>query len=841
MHTKKLIEKYGINNPEVIAELEKRGLLGSLKKDEVNRLLGRTDIPCGGLKIVYPNSPEVFTIRLDVPFAPDTTQKPRRYFKAVGQPNSLYIPYNLGNIEQLPEIWIVEGEMKALCGAVLGLPTVAIPGIWSWRGDDQSEASQISKLMGSGVTSDIDDKNALIKDLRFDYNGKKIVLLFDSDIDQFHPGFLSYHRFAEELYARGAESVKILITPEVADFDKTGLDDLFVGASNNGISAEAVTEDLRTKINDIPVFLPRGKGAEIMSNRLLKKGDDLTRSDKVVLTAIEITKEGKKRAKEWVKRFGNQKTSIYDDAMSLFKKTYRYYSQKLKREDLDNLPQIIKEACIQNSVEGLPSDLFNDSLFEVVYEVFSKSGDFYRSYNNEAYYNYRNEIINLESTEFKTLFTNKSTYPIGSNSKGRYIFDRMKARVLDEAQWVELKLETYYDKKENRLYLYQGKGRMLKITASGRPVTVGVGTDDILFKSDESMDPWEYENYTEEDEELFKKALFGFNFSSKSRMSRETIEILSLAWIIASRFRELNPTHPIPVSKGAKGSGKTSWACNVLRIFKGSSAAVRTVDFKKKDQVLNILTHESLAVFDNMDSNTHGIEDILASNATGGTLQTREYHTTNDTVKYQLIAWIIITTRTPEFLRDDIVDRLIPLDFDRLDEVIAENQIINMIANNRNKFQSIIVDICQEIINYIDKEGVSSQNEVLRMADFASFLRTYLRAMSPENGDMLCDKAIGELKLAQQFWLIDNDPIIECIKGLIADHTLQTNIRYKGTELITKIKGRAKENMIYLELRDTKELYEKLRERKDALENVCGITFQETSPHNIVHIEFMEN
>ena len=136
---------------------------------------------------------------------------------------------------------------------------------------------------------------------------------------------------------------------------------------------------------------------------------------------------------------------------------------------------------------------------------------------------------------------------------------------------------------------------------------------------------------------------------------------------------------------------------------------------------------------------------------------------------------------------------------------------------------------------------MSSQNEVLRMADFASFLRTYLRATSPENGDMLCDKAIGELKLAQQFWLIDNDPIIECIKGLIADHTLQTNMRYKGTELITKIKCRAKENMIYLELRDTKELYEKLRERKDALENICGITFQETSPHNIVHIEFMEN
>lgn len=839
-HKKKLIEKYGINNPEVIAELEKRGLLVSLKKDDVNQLLGRTDIPCGGLKIVYPNSPEVFTIRMEQPFAPDTTQKERKYLKPAGQPNSLYIPYNLGNIEKLPEIWIVEGEMKALCGAVLGLPTVAIPGIWSWRGDDQSEASQISKLMGSGATSDIDDSNALIKDLRFDYNGKKIVLLFDSDIDQFHPGFLSYHRFAEELYARGAESVKILITPEVVGFEKTGLDDLFVAASNNGISAEAVTADLRAKINDKPVFLPRGKGAEVMSNRLLKKGDDLTRSDKVVLTAIEITKEGKKRAKEWVKRFGNQKTSIYDDAMFLFKKTYRYYSQKLKREDLDNLPEIIKEACVLNAVEGLSNDLFKDVLFEAVYETFSGSGEFYRSENNETFYNYKNQIISLDSKDFETLFTNKSTYPIRSSDKGRYIFDRMKARVLEEAQWVDLKMETFYDKKRNNLYLFQGNGQMLKITPHSKPEVVGVGTDDILFKADESMEPWKYVNYSEEDEQLFRKVLLGYNFSEKNRISRANIEILILAWIASNRFRELNPTHLIPVFRGEKGSGKTSLGNSIIRILKGSAEAVRAIDLKKKDQVLNVLTHETIAVFDNMDTQTHDIEDIIAISATGGIYQTRAYYSTNDTVKYRLIAWLIITSRTPAFLRDDIVDRLLPLDFERFEEVIPESQIIEMIAKKRNEFQSIIVDICQNIILHIEKEGVSTQIESLRMADFSSFLRTYLQATDPENGNALCDTIIQELQLAQQYWLIDNDPIIECVRSLIEDNTIETNRRYKGTEINTKIKLRAQENMIRLELRDTRALYDKMRERKQALKNLCGITFEESSPHGVVHMTFMK-
>lgn len=86
-------------------------------------------MPSGALKIVYPNSPEIYTIRSDMPFAPDTTKKPQRYFKPAGQPNRLYIPHMFDNIEQMPEILFVEGEMKALCGAILGLPTVAI----SWN------------------------------------------------------------------------------------------------------------------------------------------------------------------------------------------------------------------------------------------------------------------------------------------------------------------------------------------------------------------------------------------------------------------------------------------------------------------------------------------------------------------------------------------------------------------------------------------------------------------------------------------------------------------------------------------------------------------------------------
>lgn len=91
-HRKKIAEKYALVKESVIEALESLGWLNSLKREEVQQVLGRDDIPCGGLQIPYPNSPECFTVRLDESYALDTTQKPRRYHKPEGQKNRAYIP-----------------------------------------------------------------------------------------------------------------------------------------------------------------------------------------------------------------------------------------------------------------------------------------------------------------------------------------------------------------------------------------------------------------------------------------------------------------------------------------------------------------------------------------------------------------------------------------------------------------------------------------------------------------------------------------------------------------------------------------------------------------------------
>lgn len=49
-------------------------LLVSLKRDGANKSLGRDDIPGGGILINYPNGQGGRTVRLDEPFAPDTTE-----------------------------------------------------------------------------------------------------------------------------------------------------------------------------------------------------------------------------------------------------------------------------------------------------------------------------------------------------------------------------------------------------------------------------------------------------------------------------------------------------------------------------------------------------------------------------------------------------------------------------------------------------------------------------------------------------------------------------------------------------------------------------------------------
>src|SRR5215470_15702808 len=186
-----------------------RARLHSGSPAEVKEILGY-GTGAGGLVIPYDES--YSRVRIDNP-GPDG----KRYRSPKGQGNRLYLPPTLAasTLTDTSVVhYITEGEFKALKATQDGLPCVALPGVWSWK----------TKLHGKAFT---------ICDLeRITWNGRRVVVVFDNDLELKPQVAWAEHELIKELRRRAAD-VYIMRLPE-GPHEPKGLDDYLVA---HGVAA----------------------------------------------------------------------------------------------------------------------------------------------------------------------------------------------------------------------------------------------------------------------------------------------------------------------------------------------------------------------------------------------------------------------------------------------------------------------------------------------------------------------------------------------------------------------------------------------------------------------------
>jgi len=285
-HSQRLQFNHGL--PEALVKsLKESGEVCSLSPSEVRNHLGRLDIDSSGFLIKYPGN-GFSTIRLDNPPS-NEKGRPQKYLRRAGEPNSLYIPSGL-DLAQAGEIWITEGELKALCGHAYGLPVVALSGVYNWRTSGE-EAALLAE------DENLSDEEALLPELaQVDWSGKKINLLYDSDIVPGHKAYDAFPRLAEQLYRLGAEELQILSLPPGAHSQKVGLDDFILARG-----PEQALQDLQAMKSRREPYLPWRDGGMAYAERLIKSEDleDKKRAAIAVLGA-----KGKFIAGAWLKEHG---------------------------------------------------------------------------------------------------------------------------------------------------------------------------------------------------------------------------------------------------------------------------------------------------------------------------------------------------------------------------------------------------------------------------------------------------------------------------------------------------------------------------------------------------------
>jgi hypothetical protein len=136
--------------------------------------------------------------------------KPVKYETPWRQRNGIDIPPDVGTRLGDPNepLWITEGVKKADCAALQGLCTVALPGVWSWRGRNASG--------GKTAVADFND---------IALNDRQVILAFDGDVSRKPEVRQALCALADYLTSKGAR-VEYLHLPDTDD--KTGLDDYLV-------------------------------------------------------------------------------------------------------------------------------------------------------------------------------------------------------------------------------------------------------------------------------------------------------------------------------------------------------------------------------------------------------------------------------------------------------------------------------------------------------------------------------------------------------------------------------------------------------------------------------------
>ncbi len=283
-HKSRLLLHYSIDpdRPEV-QDLEKTGQIKTVTSQEIETLSGwRVDGP--GLYIGYPGN-GAFVIR-----SPEGAPKEiPKYLHPKGMPNHLFVPPGF-DLDKAQDLWITEGELKALAGFLQGLPVVALAGVWSWRtsGDE-------AELLASGEK--LKDEEALLPELaQTSWEGKKVTLLYDSDIVPSHKAYSAYERLAEQLYRLGAGEVRIVSLPSLDAKEKIGLDDLI-----RIKGPEQALQDLQAIKDRAEPYLPIKAGGPAFAERLIKSGN---LEDKLKATIAYLPK-GEVFTLEWLKEKTN--------------------------------------------------------------------------------------------------------------------------------------------------------------------------------------------------------------------------------------------------------------------------------------------------------------------------------------------------------------------------------------------------------------------------------------------------------------------------------------------------------------------------------------------------------
>lgn len=374
--------------------------------------------------------------------------------------------------------------------------------------------------------------------------------------------------------------------------------------------------------------------------------------------------------------------------------------------------------------------------------------------------------IHSDSVELSALISDR----YGINRAERREYEHILAGLETECHLrgcsVEVHRLAHYDRETGRLYVSKFDGFVYRL--NGRSIRqVPNGTDDIFFWDDPSWQPYEVfrgKLRRRLKAGLLKRLIFNStNFSNGTSLSADDQRWLFSVWLRSHFFGTVLPTKSILLTCGEKGSGKTLALRKWLKLLFGAAGEVTSLERDKQDGFVAAVCSQPVVVFDNVDEHVGWLADHLAQIGTGTSFKRRQLYTTNEQVEFKPQCFIALNSRTPKFIagRDDVLDRTLVLQAERLTAYTSEDELLEDIAKHRNSLWTELLRGLNKLLAVTPATQFRTRATGSRMADFAGFALAVARA---EGAEKKAARILNCLEGRRSEMLLGDEPISLCLE-----------------------------------------------------------------------------
>jgi hypothetical protein len=385
----------------------------------------------------------------------------------------------------------------------------------------------------------------------------------------------------------------------------------------------------------------------------------------------------------------------------------------------DTVHKVAKRIAEARCAARVPGFEKNKNVTELVIASIKKRGEFYndgvRSY---VFLNDDRVLLPIDVAEpgLELLLHQYGLFPKEFVTK--QVIDALRLEALERGQRTDVHAFSKYSRAAHVLYVYDFDGGVYRI----EPTAINHihnGTDGVLFVQNPQWAPLELASIggtLDWREWLFE----GIHFAN-SVLNDSDQKLLFQFWVLALFFPQLFPTRVILAMIGEKGSRKTSLLRRLGQVLFGPKFNVAMLT-AKPDDFDAAITSDAFVVADNADEAPKWFADKLAVAATGGLIKRRILYTTNRLGEFPIVANLGITSRTPNFTREDIAERLLPLFVIRDGDFTPESALLQDVEARRNEIVgSLLLDV-QRALYQLKEHGGKVHRTAFRMADFADFV-----------------------------------------------------------------------------------------------------------------------